>query len=95
MTKSVTGSKIEYGESQMSASINKMIEHLNMILHCEESWDGSFYKFEAMGNSIVLFRIRLDGGDVKTKIKSFELTDDSDRLINETSDIIDWELQMD
>ena len=72
--------------------INKMLEHLNMILNCKESWDGSFYKFEAMENSIVLFRISLDGGNVKTKVKSFGLIDDPNQLISESSDIIDWEL---
>ena len=72
--------------------INKMLEHLNMILNCEESWDGSFYKFEMIENSIVLFRISLDGGNVKTKVKSFGLIDDPNQLISESSDIIDWEL---
>ena len=71
--------------------INKMLEHLNMILNCEESWDGSFYKFEVIESSIVLFRISLDGGNVKTKVKSFGLIDDPNQLISESSDVIDWE----
>ena len=72
--------------------INKMLAHLNMILNCEESWDGSFYKFEVIENSIVLFRLSIDGGNVKTKVKSFGLIDNPDQLIAESSDIIDWEL---
>ena len=72
--------------------IDKMLYHLNGVLNCEESWDGSFYKFELIGNSIVLFRINLDGGNVKTKVKSFGLIDDPNQLISESSDIIDWKL---
>ena len=75
-----------------NANINKSIDKLNMILNCEDSWDGSFYKFEVIEDSIVLFRISLDGGNVKSKVKSFGLIDDPNQLISESSDIIDWEL---
>ena len=90
MAKNVIGTKLEY--SQASTNINKTLDHLNVLLNCENSWDGSFYKFEIIDNSIVLFRISLDGGNVKTKVESFGLTDNPNQLISESSDIIDWEL---